>query len=808
MDRIRQINLFLWLAYGFLLGIFALLIWTGKEVISQPYSGILWNLNTGVVDSISPNGPAAGRLLRGDKILTINNMSVDKARNLPNAHIGEAYDFHIQRGIQEQTVVIRLAAAPLSVILSRLVPILMAGSFWFLGVFILAFVKSSPARNIFFVFCLIVTAFMSLGAVAASGPEWAAWAYRFLLIWAGPMSVHAHIYFPLSYHTREMRILYRVLYILAAILSCMIAVQEIWEQAGLLARQVSYLWLGLNAIILAGLLLSAYFRASTLEMRQRVTIVVLAALVGFLPSVVFVLIPTILLSRSFIPAEAAFLFLMVLPIGYGYAIIRHRLLELDGYLHRSAAYALTAILIGLGYGLPYLLLPQWEMGASQAHLWIEWAVMLLLTLCAYPLYQAIFKKINQLFYGGWYDDFETVKQVSQALSQESDIHDMGRTLCHTLRKVMQLEYAHILFADGTMLFSGKNGAEPENKLEELDSEAVRQSLARLQSSTEQDIGIIHSLRKSVMPDLGEEVSAKLLGKSPHIWLLLRGKASPMALLVLGKRLGGGEFDSTGLHTLEIIVRQARTAMENSLLLDEAYQHTQMIRELHHQLLQTRYEERKSLARELHDRTIQSLAGVSMQLAKIETLVPAPVSDDLHQIQNEVRYALDEAREICTNLRPVSIEAVGLAQTLRTRTLELSQSQPFDITIDIEDEKEEPPEQVVSGLYQVFQEAIRNIKKHAEATSVKVYLNITNEQAILSIRDDGKGFFVPDSLSKLSSGKHFGLVGLEELTQSLGGSLCVQSSPGHGCYLVASIPLSPETSPNSLHKAEKQTGDPL
>jgi signal transduction histidine kinase len=102
--------------------------------------------------------------------------------------------------------------------------------------------------------------------------------------------------------------------------------------------------------------------------------------------------------------------------------------------------------------------------------------------------------------------------------------------------------------------------------------------------------------------------------------------------------------------------------------------------------------------------------------------------------------------------------------------------------------QEIPEAAGLCLYRVFQETLQNVVKHAGAQRVQVRLQIEPGSLTLRIQDDGNGFIVPPRLETLSNEHHFGLLGLQELLESLNGSLTIESALGRGATLVAKIPV--------------------
>jgi signal transduction histidine kinase len=373
-----------------------------------------------------------------------------------------------------------------------------------------------------------------------------------------------------------------------------------------LFRLLVFLFLVFNLLLLIFLVLRAYQTTRSLETRQKIVIVLLAASLGFLPVLGcrsclrrYCLSPWCLLA-------CLFYLLSALPAGYGYAILRHRLLRLERTVHHGAAYAFVAILIGFAYVLVALKVFPHLLSQGDSPSW-EWFLLnLILILAAYPLYKLLLRFISHLLYGGWYDDRVAVQQISQALCETGEgLHSLARILCQTLQRSMQLEYVNLLLKDGDLFSS--DGQTPVHKCLE-NTEAF---LMSLKTNLKKEIGGIGDLPVDLPFDA--ETRLRVLGPKPQIWLLLCTDLQPLGMLILGYQRGNKPIEPQDLATLEVILRQTRIALENAVLLDEIQQRSDTIRRLHYRLMQTREEERKRLSRDLHDQAIQSLVGLSYRL---------------------------------------------------------------------------------------------------------------------------------------------------------------------------------------------------
>ncbi len=214
--------------------------------------------------------------------------------------------------------------------------------------------------------------------------------------------------------------------------------------------------------------------------------------------------------------------------------------------------------------------------------------------------------------------------------------------------------------------------------------------------------------------------------------------------------------------------------------------------LHAQLLQRAREagiaeERQRLAREIHDTLAQGLTGVITQLEAAEQ------SDDdttirRHHLDNAAALARDsltEARRSVQALSPTALEHGRLADAIGKLVDDWSQLHGIRAAAVQPDDPPALPTGVEVALLRVTQEALANVAKHADASRVAVTVSVLDDRVVLDVRDDGRGF-EPSSVATDGS---FGLTGMRQRVAALGGSLDVESSPGDGTAICASVPIS-------------------
>lgn len=207
------------------------------------------------------------------------------------------------------------------------------------------------------------------------------------------------------------------------------------------------------------------------------------------------------------------------------------------------------------------------------------------------------------------------------------------------------------------------------------------------------------------------------------------------------------------------------------------------------LLTVQEEERKRIARDLHDGVNQILSVVKLKLHSIERSVSdrEQVFTNLNTSMELLEKAINEIRTISQNLRPLILDDLGLKASLRSVIKELSKRRKIKIELKIDRFTNNLPSEIELQLYRIIQEALNNIDKHSKAQNVKVIINVKNDRLNIFIKDDGKGFIIEKNLPKnLKKGK-YGLIGMKERTESLGGTFNIKSIIGQSTEINISLP---------------------
>jgi signal transduction histidine kinase len=254
-----------------------------------------------------------------------------------------------------------------------------------------------------------------------------------------------------------------------------------------------------------------------------------------------------------------------------------------------------------------------------------------------------------------------------------------------------------------------------------------------------------------------------------------GQASGRLFLLNGRK----PFQKQDLAWLESIAAHVSPALENIFLL----------RHLRARAIEA---ERSRIARDLHDGILQTLLSIEIQLDVLRRRVPAAPDQavsGLASLQQTVKNEGAELRQTVTDLRPLRVQSADLVDLMRGFAERYRNESTVALDLLIDSAQLRAPDRVCREIFQIYREALNNIKKHAKASHVVVKLSQDDSRLVLVVDDNGEGFsfagrFTGDELDRL----RLGPISIKERARTVGGVLTVESNPGHGARLTIEVPL--------------------
>ncbi len=242
---------------------------------------------------------------------------------------------------------------------------------------------------------------------------------------------------------------------------------------------------------------------------------------------------------------------------------------------------------------------------------------------------------------------------------------------------------------------------------------------------------------------------------------------------------GGDFDEVDDESVIILAEWAAIAIANA---------RSVARDRLRRSMEASERERKFWARELHDETLQGLGALRVVLGSaLRVGTPEAMSGAIDQATDELGGEIDKLRALITELRPAALDELGLMAAIEALTERSATTAGLDIKTDFAlpetwgRERLDP--ELESTVYRLVQEALTNVVKHARAERVDLKVSMDGDAVTVSVRDDGVGF------DPATTSEGFGLVGMRERLELIGGHVQVSSAPGQGTEVRAELPVS-------------------
>lgn len=317
-------------------------------------------------------------------------------------------------------------------------------------------------------------------------------------------------------------------------------------------------------------------------------------------------------------------------------------------------------------------------------------------------------------------------------------------------------------------------------------------------------------------------SAAVLLVALGAWWYARHITGPLESLTAATRtLAAGEFDrpityrsgdelGTLAQAFDTMRRQLKEAFEERLrweaeLEGEVRRRTEAVHQLLGKVMSAQEDERRRVARELHDGVAQEMAAMLVALEGLESAcrtyncpIGAKGTALIGRLHAEARETLSELRRLLLDLRPSALDDLGLVAAVRWYVEHRLMPLGIRHSVLVQGDARRLPPAVETALFRIVQEAVHNAARHGAPSAVEVELQFAPANVAVRVSDDGVGFTLPPN-QPAGEGEGFGLAGMRERAALLGGRLDVQSRPGQGTRIVATIPLTVEDHAYAPHR---------
>jgi signal transduction histidine kinase len=286
------------------------------------------------------------------------------------------------------------------------------------------------------------------------------------------------------------------------------------------------------------------------------------------------------------------------------------------------------------------------------------------------------------------------------------------------------------------------------------------------------------------------------GLKAFICVPLRAKDKVLGVLNVASRVPR-RFTANDMHLLYAIGDQLGIAIEHTRLIERLRKARERLRNLARQNLVAEEEERRRIARELHDETSQSLSGIALQLqALIEMSKMSGIQDEefvarLKKVQALTVQVHQEVSRLISNLHPALLDTLGLVPAVRQYAETRLQPLNMKATVETRGTEMRLAPDVEAALFRFVQGAVGNISQHSKAKSAAIVMDFKPDEFSITVRDDGQGFDVSTITDVEESGRGRGLFSMRERIGFLGGVSGMESEIGKGTTVWARIPIGQE-----------------
>lgn len=227
------------------------------------------------------------------------------------------------------------------------------------------------------------------------------------------------------------------------------------------------------------------------------------------------------------------------------------------------------------------------------------------------------------------------------------------------------------------------------------------------------------------------------------------------------------------------------------------------------IIMAQEEERKRISREIHDGVAQSIANLVLRTEYAERMLAKQelehVQSEFRNLKSQARSGLEEVRRIIFNLRPMALDDLGLIPTLRKFIQDFEERTKISTKFEMHGKEQRMQPALEIAVFRFVQEAFMNAFKHAHASLVHMNMSIVDGVMKILVRDNGTGFEMEKMKDKISSGNHFGIIGMQERVEMLDGEFRIDSVLGKGTDVYLTIPIEERKETQENHD-ERGDGD--
>jgi PAS domain S-box-containing protein len=300
--------------------------------------------------------------------------------------------------------------------------------------------------------------------------------------------------------------------------------------------------------------------------------------------------------------------------------------------------------------------------------------------------------------------------------------------------------------------------------------------------------LIIEKRAIIIPDTRAQPDWRIIPGSEHVrcWMGIPLVVNDTAIGLCGlDSCEANCFSDEQMRLAEALVSQTAIIVQNAWLFEQVRAGRERMISLSRQLVEIQENERRAIARELHDEAGQGLTSLKLGLGILERRLgeQSPYKDEISRLKQQVNEIFDNLHRLALTLRPVSLDYLGLEAAIRQHLESFSEKFGISVNFVTQGFDQRLPADFEVNLFRILQEALTNVARHAQASNVDVLLQRQGQQVKLVVEDNGVGF----DPHELAQDHHLGLFGMRERAEILSGKLIVESKPGQGTTVYIEVP---------------------
>jgi signal transduction histidine kinase len=480
-----------------------------------------------------------------------------------------------------------------------------------------------------------------------------------------------------------------------------------------------------------------------------------------------------------------------------YAILKHELVSINYVLRRGLG-VIFVIAVGIGiYGLILYLL-HWILDFELTFKTLTLATLsgTAVAVLVYWLRPTFFSMIDQFFYRETYSYRRMIQSFDREMGNIISLDELAGRMLSIIAGALRTSQAKLLFqnvdsGDFTVQYTYPKTKDQSNNEPRLVSDNPIISWLEKETSP-LNLAQIGSIAQ--FEGLWQTERDLLANSGLELLCPIKSRGKLIGILALGKKLSNNRYSHDDIEMIVSMAGKAGIIIENARMFNILRQQQYQVQQLLSEAIHAQESERQRISIDLHDSVAQWLAGASYQTQTVEALLSGEdskeIKDELANVENTIEKSLKELRRVVVDLRPPALDELGLNHALQQSLADLSSD---GVTCNFSQVGTQTRLQpgVEITVYRAVQEALTNIRKHAEASKINLNLQYEEDKLLVKVSDNGKGFDLAHTMDNAISVGNVGLLGMKQRVEMLGGKIDIRTKTGGGTIITMNFPIQPQ-----------------